>query len=527
MNIKLKLTLRVVEKMRAYKEAVGSREFTAYGITDIEDPLLVTDVYTVKHEASMGSFETDTDDLAKTQYELLEKGLEPFQYSRIWIHTHPGSSKPSPSGEDRGCMTNAYGDFDHAVMLIFDEKIENSYAELQYGGRDVNLPIMRDELDVTIVDPDITDNMREEWKKEAREKSSCKTYTPIMNHYANNYRSNLDKVNPGNCILPHCEDEKKNTTEKKEEKKEKKLPRWKTNEMHAAEMKEKKKAEKNKEIEVCHCEDSTNDENELDPVAVCPECEILLCPGTRDKCDSCGHSFRAECEVCTSQIPDYSTCTYCLAKREIKCPVCTSPLGRFSSKCEKCGLVMSHECDDCGYPTPIECLNCIKCGMDVPDNTHSWPPSGLMVDGDKVDADELVIYKGLVYEIDQSEEVYALCTVEQFAKQNNISVNTVLQYINPFSAYDLNHSVIDEIMGELDFQSEFMRPFEIKEEVSGDFENDPKVKHLIGYVQEYKADKFTHYVVNAPSGKSSTLMTKRAVHMFLRAVAAGSTKLTK
>lgn len=75
-------------------------EVGGYGIaTDPEDPLYVDDVLVPKQACTFASVEFDMADAAGRFEDLAVAGLQPFQYSSVWVHTHPGDSA-SPSGTD-------------------------------------------------------------------------------------------------------------------------------------------------------------------------------------------------------------------------------------------------------------------------------------------------------------------------------------------------------------------------------------------------------------------------------------------
>jgi len=86
---------------------------------------------------------------------FMERGLQPSQYMRIWIHTHPGYS-PHPSGPDEETFATTFGSKSHncppwAVMLIM-AKDGSYYAKLRANPDDG--PTVEEEIDV-----------REDWSK--------------------------------------------------------------------------------------------------------------------------------------------------------------------------------------------------------------------------------------------------------------------------------------------------------------------------------------------------------------------------
>jgi len=95
----------------------GDTEIAGYGVTTPGDPLGVIDFITVKQEADGASFDMDPDAHATFFDEMCDKGLQPWQFQRILLHTHPGNG-PSPSGTDERCFVRSFGNCDWAVMFI-------------------------------------------------------------------------------------------------------------------------------------------------------------------------------------------------------------------------------------------------------------------------------------------------------------------------------------------------------------------------------------------------------------------------
>ena len=104
-----------IQTMMAYPT-----EVSGWGICD-GDPLHVTDILIPKQECSAGSTLMDDEDIASEVTRLAkDENIEPSMSQRIWIHTHPGSGPPYPSGKDWETFGNLL-ECDWGVMLIFSE----------------------------------------------------------------------------------------------------------------------------------------------------------------------------------------------------------------------------------------------------------------------------------------------------------------------------------------------------------------------------------------------------------------------
>lgn len=96
----------------------GPTEVAGYGIAqDAGDILAVNDFATVQQTAGPASAEFNDDALANFYDDQAELGLQPCQFSRVWIHTHPGTSA-TPSPTDVNTFAEAFGGCDWAVMVI-------------------------------------------------------------------------------------------------------------------------------------------------------------------------------------------------------------------------------------------------------------------------------------------------------------------------------------------------------------------------------------------------------------------------
>lgn len=103
-----------------YMRDRGHTEVAGYGVTETDDPLLVTDFRLIRSDCTDVSFDMDPNDGAEFMETMMDAGLMPWQYSNILIHTHPGNS-PIPSGMDENNFVRAFSHPNWAIMFIIAE----------------------------------------------------------------------------------------------------------------------------------------------------------------------------------------------------------------------------------------------------------------------------------------------------------------------------------------------------------------------------------------------------------------------
>jgi proteasome lid subunit RPN8/RPN11 len=109
----------------------GETEIGGFGLTDPDDPLLVTDFLTVRQSVTAVSVEFDDQAVADLFEEQVDQGRRPDQFARIWCHTHPGNC-PEPSGTDEETFARVFGSCDWAVMFIL-AKGGQTYCRLGFN----------------------------------------------------------------------------------------------------------------------------------------------------------------------------------------------------------------------------------------------------------------------------------------------------------------------------------------------------------------------------------------------------------
>ena len=124
---------------------MSENEVGGFGITGRDDLLFVTDIALVKQNVTSVSVSFDDISVADFFEDKIEVGLEPEQFARIWIHSHPGTSA-EPSCTDEETFERVFGNCDWSVMFILAQD-GSSYARLHFASGpkgDVKLPVYID-----------------------------------------------------------------------------------------------------------------------------------------------------------------------------------------------------------------------------------------------------------------------------------------------------------------------------------------------------------------------------------------------
>ena len=100
-----------------YLRDCGPTEVGGFGITQTDDPLLVTDLQLVKQTCTVASVGFNDRAVAEFFDEQVDRGLRPVQFARLWVHTHPGNSA-QPSSVDEETFDRVFGLTDWAAMVI-------------------------------------------------------------------------------------------------------------------------------------------------------------------------------------------------------------------------------------------------------------------------------------------------------------------------------------------------------------------------------------------------------------------------
>ncbi len=120
----------------------GTTEVGGFGISSVDDLLLVQDVQLVRQVCSWASVKFDDASVADFFDEQVDLGGKPSEFGRLWIHTHPGDC-PRPSGTDEQTFARVFGTADWAVMAILANGGQ-SYARLRFNtgpGGEIEIPM--------------------------------------------------------------------------------------------------------------------------------------------------------------------------------------------------------------------------------------------------------------------------------------------------------------------------------------------------------------------------------------------------
>jgi len=142
--IELKFTPTAWAKL-VYLRDLTKNEVGAFGISNKDDLLLIEDIKLVKQEVSTASVDFDDEGVADYFEDMVEAGLHPSQFARIWVHTHPGMSA-LPSFIDEETFERVFSSCDWSIMCIVSSD-EEVYCRLRFSagpGGTIKLPVVVD-----------------------------------------------------------------------------------------------------------------------------------------------------------------------------------------------------------------------------------------------------------------------------------------------------------------------------------------------------------------------------------------------
>jgi hypothetical protein len=120
----------------------GPTEIGAFGITEVDEPLLITDVILIPQQCTSVTVKFDDAGVADFFDDQVDLGRRPEQFARLWLHTHPGDSA-APSGTDEATFARVFGAADWAVMFIL-ARGGATYARLRFRagpGGQLRIPV--------------------------------------------------------------------------------------------------------------------------------------------------------------------------------------------------------------------------------------------------------------------------------------------------------------------------------------------------------------------------------------------------
>ena len=144
----------------------SSDECGGFGITP-NFPDLVEDFIMLKQDVTPVTVEFEDTAVADFLEDMVERGLQPHQCMRVWIHTHPNMN-PTPSSVDEETFERVFGDCDYAIMFILSTK-DTCYCRIQ-----TNVGISTEQKIEAAVDYSTSFGPSDEeaWKKEFDESVS-------------------------------------------------------------------------------------------------------------------------------------------------------------------------------------------------------------------------------------------------------------------------------------------------------------------------------------------------------------------
>lgn len=120
----------------------GPTEIGAFGISDPQEPLVITDVVLIPQECTAVTVKFDDAGVADFFDAQVDQGRRPEEFARLWLHSHPGDS-PAPSSTDEATFTRVFGNADWAVMFIL-ARGGATYARLRFRvgpGGQMRIPV--------------------------------------------------------------------------------------------------------------------------------------------------------------------------------------------------------------------------------------------------------------------------------------------------------------------------------------------------------------------------------------------------
>jgi proteasome lid subunit RPN8/RPN11 len=123
----------------------GPTEVAAFGLAAASDPLYLEDILVVRQRATPVTVAFDDEAVADLFDSMVDVGIPPGRFARVWLHTHPGASV-EPSGTDEQTFHRVFGGCDWAVMAILG-RTGNTYARLTFNsgpGGSLSLPVCVD-----------------------------------------------------------------------------------------------------------------------------------------------------------------------------------------------------------------------------------------------------------------------------------------------------------------------------------------------------------------------------------------------
>jgi hypothetical protein len=109
----------------------GDTEVGGFGISCADGLLLIEDFVTVAQRVSAVSVAFEDAAVADHFETQVDAGRRPEEFSRVWLHTHPGDSA-APSATDEETFRRVFGGCDWSVMFIL-ARYGETYCRLRFN----------------------------------------------------------------------------------------------------------------------------------------------------------------------------------------------------------------------------------------------------------------------------------------------------------------------------------------------------------------------------------------------------------
>lgn len=134
----LALSAAAWEKLKWFRD-YKDVEVCCMGQSDPNDPLFINQLHFIPQYSTMASVEFDNDAQNNYAIDMSKRRLNPDNFMRVWIHTHPGNNT-SPSGTDWSTFNDTFGPMEWSVMAILGKSDEFTCV-FRVGDEMMNIPV--------------------------------------------------------------------------------------------------------------------------------------------------------------------------------------------------------------------------------------------------------------------------------------------------------------------------------------------------------------------------------------------------
>ena len=168
----------------------GPTEVGMFGITSMDDLLLIEDVAVLRQRCTAVTTAMEDDAVADFVDEQVDLGRSPQQCVRHWLHTHPGNC-PLPSMTDEETFADAFDGPDWASMFIL-ARGGRTYSHLKFNVGPGGSKRLRVEVDY---DAPFEESDHDLWQAEYE--AAVTVVDPFREHTAAAFLQHRETV-PGN-----------------------------------------------------------------------------------------------------------------------------------------------------------------------------------------------------------------------------------------------------------------------------------------------------------------------------------------